>query len=172
MILCDKDIKKYIKEGKLIINPLNKDTIQVNGIDLRIGGVIARIRGSNRVFDYKTSDIREYYIFEEGKEFIIKPGEHILIYTIEYLKMPEDLVGFINIRSTYARLGLIIPPTIIDSKFEGQLTIGLYCSSFPIKLYKEDRIIYILLAKTSGKPDFPYTGKYLGQRGISLPSFK
>lgn len=173
MILSDREIKKYIDSGKLIINPLLEDTIRENGVDLRIGGTIARIRSTNEVFDYKySSNVEKYYVIEKGDSFKLNPMEHVLIHTIEYIKMPNNLIGFINLRSTYARLGLKIPPTIIDANFEGQLTIELIGSQFPIKIYRGDRVIHVIFAKLSSPSEKMYRGKYLGQLGITLPKFE
>lgn len=170
MILSEKEIREYINSGKLIIDPLKEDTIRENGLDLRLGNRIARLKNANDVLDIKSTEIKNYYIFEESDSFIINPMEKVLIHTLEYIKMPEDVIGLINLRSSYARLGIIIPPTIVDAKFEGQLTIGLMGSSFPIRLYPGERIIHLILAKLSS-PTRPYKGKYLGQRGIKLPIF-
>jgi len=173
MILSDREIREYLKSGKLIIKPIFEDTIRENGVDLRIGETIARLKDTNDVFDYKKSlDISSYYVLESGDSFILNPMEHILIHTIEYIKMPDDLVGLINLRSTYARLGLKIPPTVVDANFEGQLTIEIVGGSFPVKLYRGDRIIHVVLAKLTSRSEKAYKGKYLKQLGVTLPKFR
>lgn len=170
MILSEKEIREYINTGKLIIDPLKGDTIRENGLDLRLGNRIARLRNANDILDIKSTEIKNYYIFEEGDSFVINPMEKVLIHTLEYIKMPGDVIGLINLRSSYARLGITIPPTVVDAKFEGQLTIGLMGSSFPIRLYPGERIIHLILVKLSSLTR-PYKGKYLRQRGIKLPIF-
>lgn len=170
MILSDVDIRKYIREGSLVIEPLHDDTIRENGVDLRIGGMIGRLRGVE-VFDPKIDNIDEYILIEEADSFIIYPNEYVLIHTLEYIKMPSDIIGFINLRSSYARLGLHIPPTIIDANFEGELTIGLSGGGFPVKLYKGERIIHVVFSRLSTPTSRPYKGKYRGQRGIQKPIF-
>lgn len=172
LILSDKDIKKYMDEGRLVIEPTYPDTIRENGVDLRIGAAIARLGNSSKVFDPHKDDPSEFIHIEYGEEFVINPNEHVLLHTLEYLKMPDDLMAFVNLRSSYARIGLIIPPTIVDADFEGELTIELIGGNFPVLLHKGDRFLHLIFAKLSSKPMKPYSGKYQGQRGIQLPIFK
>ena len=172
MILSNEEIRKYIENKSLIIKPIYNDTIRENGLDLRLGGEIARAKDIANFFDPKESDIKDFYIIEKGNKFVLNPNESILIHTIEYIKLPNDLIGFINLRSSYARLGLSIPPTIVDAGFEGQLTISLRGGGFKVYLYKGERIIHLILAKTSSPIKNAYKGVYKGQKGIQFPVFK
>jgi len=172
MILSDRDIKRYIDSGKLLIDPLNRDTIRENGVDLRIGGAIARLKRINKSFDPRRDDPSEFIEVVEGDEFIIYPNEHVLLHTMEYIKLPKDLMAFVNLRSSYARIGLIIPPTIVDANFEGELTIELIGGNFPVVLHKGDRFLHLIFAKLLSIPEKPYMGKYQGQKGVQIPIFK
>ena len=173
MILSDFDLWNYIRSGRLRIKPFRDDVVRENGLDLRIGEEIARMKNSDKLFDiHAHENIEEYYVIERGREFVINPREHVLLHTIEYIKLPLDLMGFVNLRSSYARIGLTIPPTIIDANFEGQLTIELVGGDFPVKLYAGDRFIHVVFAKLSSPVEKPYMGRYQGQRGVRLPSFK
>ncbi len=173
MILSDFDLWNYIRSRRLVIEPFREDVVRENGLDLRIGRQIARMKSVNRVFDVHRDDIAaEFYELEESESFIIGPREHVLLHTQEYLKLPLDLMGFVNLRSSYARIGLSIPPTIIDANFEGELTIELVGGEFPVKLYAGDRFLHVVFAKLSSPVDKPYSGRYQGQRGVRLPSFK
>lgn len=171
MILGDLDIKKYIQEGKIEINPLRDDTIRENGVDLRLDGEIVRFNYANEVFSPgKTEFTTKFFRREKGDSFIIGAGEHVLLTTQEYIKLPNDVVGLVNLRSSFARLGLVIPPTVVDAGFQGQLTIELVGSNFPIELTKGTRFIHLILVKTLTPVEKPYNGKYLGQVGVTLPS--
>lgn len=139
MILSDFDLWNYIRNGRLRIEPFSEDVVRENGLDLRIGRQIARFNKNSKVFDTKKSDAANFYTLEEAEEFVINPHEHVLLHTLEYLALPKDLMGFVNLRSSYARIGLTIPPTIIDANFEGELTIELVGGEFPVKLYSGDR---------------------------------
>ena len=125
MILSDFDLRNYIKSGRLKIEPFSEEIIRENGLDLRLGNTIARLKRIDKVFDCKNiGNIRDYYIVEKGKYFTIEPSERVLLHTLEYIKLPPELMGFVNLRSTYARLGLSIPPciaedTIVMDPFKG-----------------------------------------------------
>lgn len=173
MILSDFDLWNYIRNGRLAIEPFHDEVIRENGLDLRLGRQIARMKKSIKVFDvHKDYNVDEFYEIEEADSFIINPGEHVLLHTIEYIKLPLDLMGFVNLRSSYARIGLSIPPTIIDANFEGQLTIELIGGEFPVRLHAGDRFIHVVFARLSSPVEKPYCGKYQCQRGVRLPSFK
>ena len=173
LILSDFDLWAYIKGGRLIIEPFDESIVRENGLDLRIGRMVARMKKTDKPLDTRnTEKIEEFYIIEEGEDFIIRPHEHVLLHTLEYIKLPVDLMGFVNLRSSYARVGLTIPPTIIDANFEGELTIELVGGDFPVKLYSGDRFLHVVFAKLSSAVEKPYQGRYQGQRGVRLPSFR
>ncbi|BDB97089.1 dCTP deaminase [Saccharolobus caldissimus] len=168
MILGDRDLKYYIEKGWIRIDPLKEDTIRENGVDLRIGNEIARFRKTDKVYDYN-SRLEDFFIKEISDEFIINPHEHVLLTTEEYVKLPNDIMAFVNLRSSFARLGLFIPPTIVDAGFEGQLTIEIIGSEFPIKLKRGMRFLHLIFARTLTPVENPYHGKYQGQKGVTLP---
>ncbi len=170
MILGDRDLKYYLEKRWILIDPLNDDTVRENGVDLRVGGQIARFKRTDRVYTVG-EDLSDFYEVETGKEFVIYPGEHVLLTTEEYVKLPNDIMAFVNLRSSFARLGLFIPPTIVDAGFEGQVTIEVIGSSFPVKIKEGTRFVHLIFAKTLTPVENPYRGKYQGQRGVTLPKF-
>ena len=172
MILSDLDLWNYINARRLVIEPFSDEIVRENGVDLRIGNTIARFKNTNKPFDIRSSDAADFFTIEEGEAFVIKPHEHVLLHTVEYVKLPTDLMGFVNLRSSYARIGLTIPPTIIDANFQGQLTIELVGSDFPVRLYSGDRFLHVVFARLTSPVEKPYSGKYQGQTGVRLPSFR
>lgn len=170
MILGDRDLKYYLEKGWIKIEPLREDTVRENGVDLRIGEEIARFKKTDKIFD-SSSRIEDFYEIERGNEFIVHPYEHVLLTTEEYIALPNDVMAFVNLRSSFARLGLFIPPTIVDAGFQGQITIELIGSAFPVKLKVGERFIHLIFARTLTPVEHPYQGKYQGQRGVTLPKF-
>jgi dCTP deaminase len=82
--------------------------------------------------------------------------------------MPEDAVGLANLRSTLARYGLMIPPTVVDAGFEGNITIEVVnASPNTIVLKREMRFLHLILVKAEGRA--AYAGAYQGQRGVTPP---
>ena len=171
MILGDRDLKYYLEKGWITISPLTQDTIRENGVDLRVGGEIARFKKTDEVYE-DGKDPSSFYVIEKGEEFIIHPNEHVLLVTEEYIKLPNDVMAFVNLRSSFARLGLFVPPTIVDAGFEGQLTIEVLGSAFPVKIKRGTRFLHLIFARTLTPVENPYHGKYQGQQGVTLPKFK
>ena len=173
MALSNKDLQDYIKSGRMIVKPFEEEILRENGLDLRLGNSIARLlhtSSKNRIFDSKKENLEEWYRIEYFNDFfVIYPRERLLCHTLEYLKLPNDIIGFCQLRSTFARMGLSIPPTIIDAGFEGQLTIEIIGSNFPIKLYAKQRLMHVIFHKLITPTTLPYKGKYQGQNGLTLP---
>ena len=167
-MLSDVDIRRLISEGRLVIEPLCEECIRENGVDLRFSGHIA-VYSSGDVFIPGESDPEHLYRDMDVDRYVINPGEHIIFSTIEYIKMPEDHIGLINIRSSYARLGLIIPPTVVDAGYEGSLTVGLYSSRVPVLLRRGDRVLHLLIDRLESPSSRPYMGRYKGFRGVAKP---
>jgi len=92
----------------------------------------------------------------------------VLLTTEEYVKMPEDVAGLANLRSTLARYGLSIPPTVVDVGFEGNITIEVVNNSpNTIVLKRGMRFLHLVLIKAEGRA--AYRGAYQGQRGVTPP---
>ncbi len=171
-MLSGKEILRLIREGKLVIDPFDPSTVRENGVDLRIGGEIAILLNNPEPIDperLSETDLTEYYkILRINDGVVIQPYMKVLVSTLEYLKMPSNVAGFIELRSTFARLGLSIPPTIVDAGFEGQITLEIHGGAFPVKLRKGVRFAHVAFFRVVGEP-VPYRGKYQGQRGVALP---
>lgn len=174
MILSDKDIRQIIESGNLIIEPLARDTIQQNGIDLTMNDKLAkRVTVSNEIIDAASGEsIKKSFQLVESSDrsFVLDPLQNYLLSTREYLKMPNDLMAFCGLRSTFARLGFVSPLTIIDAGFEGTLTIAVfYGGTTPIKIPTGCRFLHVIFARLLTEVSAPYQGHYKSQNGISVP---
>jgi len=130
MILGHNEIRRRLLDGDLVIKPLNNDTVRESGVDLRL---------------YET--VR------------FKPREFKVAWTKEYIEFPVDLAGFCNLRSTYARQGLLIPPTVVDAGFKGHLVIEVYnANNYETILKKDTRFLHLILIECKGAK--PYQGRY------------
>ena len=110
----------------------------------------------------------EYKIFKNVEFIVAPPKSSILVTTLEYVKFPEDVIGLCGVRSTFARLGIFLPLTVVDCGFEGELTIELVNTTNKFILIKPGtRFLHIVLIKTVGTAK--YLGKYVGQRGVTTP---
>ncbi|RLG85000.1 MAG: dCTP deaminase [Thermoprotei archaeon] len=171
MILSDFDLRNYIRSGRLVIEPFSDEIVRENGVDLRLGDEVCELVETREVLDpYSPSvDVSRFYRCSRAGEFVLRPSRRYLLHTLEYLRVPPELMAFVELRSTLARLGLVIPPTIIDGGFEGQITIELYSTVFPIKLRAGTRFLHVVFAKVTSPITRPYRGRYQGQRGVTLP---
>lgn len=99
------------------------------------------------------------------------PNQRILLTTEEILDIPLGCIGHICLRSTFARLGLLAPPTVADPGFHGSLTLEIYNASGNAILIKPGVAMWSLHYLTVfGKEGWEgYQGKYQGQRGVTLP---
>ncbi|HOP95713.1 MAG: dCTP deaminase [Dictyoglomaceae bacterium] len=178
MILSDRDIKAYIKEGKLIIAPMDdpKRQIQPSSIDLRLGNTFLHFKVEGKAFIDPTKDSLQDLMgtieVEDGKPFFLRPGEFVLGTTIETIKLPEDLVARVDGRSSLGRLGVIVHATAgyVDPGFCGQITLELSnINHVPIALYPGMRICQISFYTLTSPAETPYYkkegSKYQNQKG-------
>ncbi len=170
--MSDYDILTYVKSGEITIDPLDKEIIRENGLDLRLGDHYCLLKNTSKVLDPRNPlDSREFYECSSSDEIIVPPNSHMLLHTLEYIGLPSYIAGLVNLRSTWARTGIYVPATVVDAGFKGQLTIEVIGSSFPVKLYAGDRFLHLVLVKLGTPTTKPYSGSYLGQRGVRLPKF-
>lgn len=171
MVLSDFDLKSYIASGRLVIEPFEKEIVRENGIDFRFSNQWKILKETDKVFDLhnppKNAD--EFYDESVADRFVLQRRQTVLAGTIERMEMPADIMGFCNLRSTYARLGISIPPTVIDATWRGQLTISLTATRYPVVLHKGDRFLHVIFARLTSPVQNPYAGKYQDQKGIALP---
>jgi len=169
-VLGTSDIMEHIKKKRLIIYPFSEDSISGCGLDLSLGKEIARLINSQEIFDTKKHNrLSTFYKKETGLEFVINPNERVLLCTLERVALPPNIMGFVGLRSSYSRLGLILTIGFVDPGFKGQLTLEVIGSSFPVKVYVGDRIFHLVLAKLKALE--AYKGKYQNQKGVTFPIF-
>ncbi|MEZ0346636.1 MAG: dCTP deaminase [Infirmifilum sp.] len=170
-MLSGAELRRLVNEGKLLIQPFSEEIIRENGIDLRIGEEVAVLLNNPEPLDpdrIREVDLNNYYKVFRTDSFVLQPYMKVLVTTLEYIKMPPDVAGLIGVRSTFARLGVSIPPTLIDAGFEGEITIEIHGGAFPIVLRKGMRFAHVAFYRIQGDL-VTYRGKYQGQRGVTLP---
>lgn len=184
MRLCDKDIEKSIADGKIIITPApDKSMISGVSVDIRLGNEF-------RVFKEHTAPyidlsgpreemqkamnnvMSEEIVIPDGEAFFLHPGELALAVTYESVTLPADIVGWLDGRSSLARLGLMVHVTAhrIDPGWSGQIVLEFYNSGkLPLALRPKMKIAALNFETMSGEADRPYNkrndAKYKGQMG-------
>lgn len=126
---------------------------------------------STAVLDPKNFDHR---ILEDvvTDELIIPPNGFALGRSVEYLKIPRNVITICLGKSTYARLGQIVNVTPFEPEWEGHVTIEISNSSpIPAKIYANEGIAQVLFFESDEQCKTSYAdrgGKYQGQTGVTL----
>lgn len=176
MILSDVSIHEELAAGRIIIDPLGANSVQPSSVDLRVDRLFRVFRNDTTPYiDPKQpqEDLTELVEVEEGKAFILHPGEFVLGSTLERVALPDDLVARLEGKSSLGRLGLLIHSTagFVDAGWDGHLTLELSnVATLPIALYPAMKIGQISFLRMTTPAEHPYgsaaTGsKYQGQRG-------
>ena len=178
MILSDRDIKKYLEEGKITIDPLEniERQVQPSSVDLRIGNEFKIFKVMQKPYiDPKDPEDLDSYMesmhIEKGESFIIHPNEFALATTYEVVKVPDDLVARVEGRSSMGRLGITMHVTAgyIDPGFEGKITLEISnIGKMPVALYPGQRACQIVFETMTSPAERPYghperDSKYMGQ---------
>lgn len=150
--LSDRDIIALSKSGALIAEEFRNESVTPNGYDLRA----AQTRMGN----------------EDQESCVIRPKTHFLVATLEYLKLPDDVMGQIWVRSSYARRGVLGSFGAVDAGYHGNLTLSFYHSgSEEFRIDRGDRIAQIVFHRMESMPEKTYSqrsGTYQGSRGITV----
>ncbi|MCP5419822.1 MAG: dCTP deaminase [Gammaproteobacteria bacterium] len=188
MRLCDQDIEACLESGKIRIEP-RPPANRINGVsvDLRLGSRFRvfndhaapyiDLSGPSEEVNKAINRImgKEIHIAPENA-FFLHPGELALAVTAEAVTLPDDLVGWLDGRSSLARLGLMVHVTAhrIDPGWSGAIVLECYNSGkLPLALRPGMTICAINFETLSNPAARPYNkrsgAKYRGQSG-PLPS--
>ena len=176
MILSDRDIKAAIRDGRIGIDPFKDEDIQPSSVDVHVDRYF-RVFANHKypLIDVKQplEDLTEMFETTGDDPFILHPGEFVLGSTLEYVRLPNDLVARLEGKSSLGRLGLLIHSTagFVDAGFEGHLTLELSnVANLPITIYPEMKIGQLGFFRLTSEAENPYGSrkvgsKYQGQRG-------
>lgn len=116
------------------------------------------------------------FVDRETDVCIIPPNSFALTRSVEYFKIPKDVLVVCLGKSTYARCGLIVNVTPLEPGWEGHVTLEISNTTpLPAKVYANEGICQFLFFKGSSDCETTYAdraGKYMGQRGVTLPRIK
>jgi dCTP deaminase len=178
VILSDRSIREALAAGRIEIDPLDESNIQPSSVDLTIDRYFRVFRNhTTGIIDVKENLEELTELVEIGEDpdavFMLHPGEFVLGSTAERIKLPTDLVGRLEGKSSLGRLGLLIHSTagFIDAGWDGHVTLELSnIATLPITLYPGMKIGQISFLAMTTPADVPYGSaavgsKYQGQRG-------
>jgi dCTP deaminase len=124
------------------------------------------------VVDPKRFDERSF-VDITADHCIIPPNSFALARTLEYFRIPKDVLVVCLGKSTYARCGIIVNVTPLEPEWEGFLTLEISNTTpLPAKIYAREGIAQLLFFQGDEVPEVTYAqrrGKYQGQVGVTLP---
>ena len=185
-IKSDKWIRR-MAEQHMMIEPFAAEQVRTAADGHRIVsygtssyGYDVRCSREFKIFTNINSTIVDPKAFDE-KSFvditadvcIIPPNSFALARTIEYFRIPRDILTICLGKSTYARCGIIVNVTPFEPEWEGHVTIEISNTTpLPAKIYSNEGIAQVLFFQGDEPCDVSYKdkqGKYQAQRGVTLP---
>lgn len=186
--LSGSSILSRLKSGTLVVSPiLSPDQLGASSVDLRMGTVALMSRAGSqshvnpaaylpRTGTSNHGQIRDQQQKHErfdvpfGKSLLLHPGSLVLVPTLEWVVLPNDLQGIVTARSSWAREGLnIATATIINPGYRGIVTLELAnFGEIPIRLSPGLRLAQLALYELVFDSQVNYTPKKKGQFDMSF----
>ena len=180
-VLSDKWIKKMALEG--MISPFEENQVRKGKVSYGLSsfGYDARVSDEFKIFTNVNGpeivDPKNFkptnFVTKKVSECIIPPNSFVLASTVEYFKIPKDVLVICLGKSTYARCGIIVNVTPLEPGWEGNVTLEFSNTTpLPAKIYANEGVAQFIFLKGNEKPEVTYSdrkGKYMGQVGVTLP---
>ena len=179
-IMSDKWIRTQAKERGMI-EPFVDGQVR-DGISYGVSsyGYDARVAPEFKIFTDVDSVVvdpknfsQQSFVDRTADEIIIPPNSFALARTVEYFRIPEDILVICLGKSTYARCGIIVNVTPLEPGWEGHVTLEFSNTTpLPAKIYANEGACQFLFFQGNEPCEVPYnarSGKYQGQTGVTLP---
>jgi len=155
MVLSSFAIKELLESKRLVIDPLETGQIQPASVDLKISDEIMVPKGRG----YETV---------KKNEILLPPKTHVLVRTEEHVELPNDVGGIVKLRSSLSRIGVMLNNAgWIDPGFKGTLTLSVFNpNDSPLEIKRGTRFFQLVLLRLDRESE-GYSGKYLGQKGVT-----
>ncbi|MEQ9116501.1 MAG: dCTP deaminase [Rickettsiales bacterium] len=186
-VLSDKTIIDLVKSHKMI-EPFEKNQVRYVENDQKIisyglssYGYDARVSDEFKIFtniDSAIVDPKNFannsFVDRTGPVCTIPPNSFALARTVEYFRIPRDVLVICVGKSTYARCGIIVNVTPLEPEWEGHVTLEFSNTTpLPAKIYANEGACQFIFLKGDKKCLTSYkdkSGKYMMQRGVTLPT--
>ena len=178
----DRWIRKMAREQEMI-EPLAESQVREGvisygvssyGYDLRVADEFKIFTNVNTtIVDPKHFDEKSFVEFR-GPVCIIPPNSFALARSVEYFKIPRNVLTVCVGKSTYARCGIIVNVTPLEPEWEGFVTLEISNTTpLPAKVYSNEGLCQIIFLESDELCEISYKdkkGKYQAQKGIMLPT--
>jgi len=177
----DRWIRKMVQEHDMI-NPFAEVQVRDGvisyglssyGYDLRVADEFKIFTNVNTpIIDPKRFDERSFVEFK-GPVCIIPPNSFVLARSVEYFRIPRNVITICVGKSTYARCGVIVNVTPLEPEWEGYVTLEISNTApLPARVYADEGLCQIVFFESDELCETSYKdkrGKYQAQKGIVLP---
>src|SRR2546425_1135099 len=185
-ILADKEIRRLATEKRMIEPFVERQVRQVDngqraisyglssyGYDLRVADEFKVFSNVfNTVVDPKNFDAKSF-VDLQTEICSVPPNSFALARSIEYFRIPRDILTICIGKSTYARCGIIVNVTPFEPEWEGHVTLEISNTTpLPAKIYANEGLAQVLFLRAEQVCQTSYadrSGKYQKQRGITMP---
>jgi dCTP deaminase len=127
---------------------------------------------NSAVVDPKAFD-NESFVDIQAEECIIPPNSFALARTVEYFRIPRNVLTICLGKSTYARCGIIVNVTPLEPEWEGHVTLEFSNTTpLPARIYANEGVAQVIFIESDEVCEVSYrdrAGKYQGQLGVTLP---
>lgn len=164
----EKNIR-FLENGQKIISY----GVSSYGYDARVGDEFKIFTNINNTIVDPKNFTSDSFVDKKGEYCIIPPNSFALASTVEYFKIPRDVLVICVGKSTYARCGIIVNVTPIEPEFEGHVTLEFSnTTNLPVKIYANEGSCQFIFLKSTSECKTSYKdkgGKYQNQTGVTLP---
>lgn len=180
-VMPDSWIRKQAIEKGMIL-PFEEKQVRAGVISYGLSsyGYDARVSDDFKIFtniDSAIVDPKDFshkgFVDRKTDVCIIPPNSFVLAQTVEYFKIPRDVLVVCVGKSTYARCGIIVNVTPLEPEWEGHVTLEFSNTTpLPAKIYANEGACQFLFLKGDSICETSYLdkkGKYMGQQGVTLP---
>jgi dCTP deaminase len=167
-VLSDGTIRRLVADGRIEIEPWDPAMVQPASVDLRLGASFRVFHNHRaRAIDLRDPprNLTEQVVVGDDEAFVVHPGEFVLARTLEWVRLPDDVVARIEGKSSIGRLGLIVHATagFVDPGFEGTLTLEVTnLTRIPIELWPGLPIAQLSFMALDRPAERPYGHPDLG----------
>ena len=143
------------------------------GYDLRVSDEFKVFTNVyNTVVDPKEFDARSF-VDMQTDTCIVPPNSFALARSVEYFRIPRNILTICLGKSTYARCGIIVNVTPFEPEWEGHVTLEISNTTpLPAKIYANEGLAQVIFLEAASECEVSYAdrqGKYMKQRGITIP---
>src|ERR1700760_2682852 len=159
--------EKQVREGVISYG------LSSYGYDLRVSDEFKIFTNVNSaIIDPKSFDERSF-VSVQAESVIVPPNSFALARSVEYFRIPRDVISVCVGKSTYARCGIIVNVTPFEPEWEGHVTLEISNTTpLPARIYANEGLAQVIFLGCDEVCETSYadrSGKYMYQQGITIP---